>query len=773
MQRYVVPNVTQHPPRRGHLRMGGCSSSGVEINATSQYITLGGHPVLPVMGEFHFSRHDSRFWEEELLKMKSGGIQIIASYLFWIHHEEEEGVFKWTGNCDVRRFIQLCAKHDLYSYPRIGPWVHGECRYGGHPDWIETRDMKRRSTDPAYLGPVRRFYEQIAAQLKGLYWKDGGPIIGIQLDNEYYKRGEGCGAEFFMALKSTAMEAGMDVPLWTVTGWSNPEVPHLEVIPVFGGYPDAFWIEHDESEVSPNYTFSPDRNDEQIGSDRGTVAGVNVPLEDYPYLTCEMGPGMQVSYHRRPYIHPPDCTAILVSKLGSGANLPGYYVYHGTTHPMGKLTRMNESSQCDYPNDTPVFSYDFQAPLGEFGQVRDGFYHYKPFHLFCEQFGPLLATMPPSFPVEVLADPLSRTQLRYACRSNGKTGFLFVNNHVRNHPMPAFEEVQFEVAMDGQAVTLPAHPVTIAEGNHFIWPVNMELGGAVLRSSTAQPLCILDEGATYVFAETEGFPIEYAFLSASIAACSADTVDQGEAKVVHIGEAGLGAQFTVTDQDGGEIRIITLNREQARHSFKEGDDFYISEETLILFDGPCLRVQGSAPSATFLRYAGEGAFTEHSIAFPEKEIELEITHVQDAADLDFPMEYNTQGRLIMPPDDAYDHGAVVRIQLPHNALDGVHDVLIRIHYKGDCARLFVGDCFVHDHFYNGRPWEIGLRYLPEEALTDGLTLKFLPMRKNAPIYLDEAFKIDFGGKEQVLEIETIEAIPIYEMKETSWTNPAP
>jgi hypothetical protein len=575
-----------------------------------------------------------------------------------------------------------------------------------------------------------------------------------------------------MALKSIAMEAGMDVPLWTVTGWGNPQVPHLDVIPVFGGYPDAFWIGHDEHEVSPNYTFSPDRNDAQIGSDRGTVAGLEIPLEDYPYLTCEMGPGMQVSYHRRPFIHPPDCTAILVSKLGSGANLPGYYVYHGTTHPMGKLTRMNESSECGYPNDVPVFSYDFQAPLGEFGQVRDSFYHYKPFHLFLEQFGPLLATMPPSFPAEVLADPLSRTQLRYSCRSNGTSGFLFVNNHVRNAPMPDFEEVQFEVEMDDKAVTLPVRPVTIAQGDHFIWPVSMELGGAVLRSATAQPLCILDKGATYVFAETEGLGIEYAFLPASIANCSLETVDEGGVKVVRLSEADVEAQFTVTDQDGKEIRIITLSREQAKHSFKEGDDFYISEEALLLFDGPRPRIQGHAPSATVLRYAGEGAFTEHSIVFAEKKIELEITHLQDVAGLDFPLAYNTRGRVIMPSDDAYDRGAVIRLQVPPDALEGVHDVLLRIHYRGDCARLFVGDRFVHDHFYNGRPWEIGLRYLPEEALTEGLTLKFLPMRKGAPVYLDEEFKIDFEGKDQVLEIETIEAIPTYETTEAALSNPA-
>lgn len=85
-----------HPnliPLTGHLKMGGKDPSGRAIEVNSCYLTLDGQPWLPVMGEFHFSRYPQAGWEDELRKMKAGGIHIAATYIFWIHHEEIEGQF--------------------------------------------------------------------------------------------------------------------------------------------------------------------------------------------------------------------------------------------------------------------------------------------------------------------------------------------------------------------------------------------------------------------------------------------------------------------------------------------------------------------------------------------------------------------------------------------------------------------------------------------------------------------------------------------------------
>jgi len=170
--------------KNGQLKMGNPGPEGHELQVNSWYLTLAGKPFVPVMGEMHYSRYPREQWEDALLKMKANGINIIATYVFWIHHEELEGQFDWNGDKDLRAFVQLCHKLGLWVYPRIGPWCHGEVRNGGLPDWLlEKKYMKDRSNDPVYQAYVDRLYGEIAKQLNGLLYKDGGPVVGIQLEN--------------------------------------------------------------------------------------------------------------------------------------------------------------------------------------------------------------------------------------------------------------------------------------------------------------------------------------------------------------------------------------------------------------------------------------------------------------------------------------------------------------------------------------------------------------------------------------------------------------
>ena len=93
---------------------------------------------------------------------------------------------------------------------------------------------------------------------------------------------------------------------------------------------------------------------------------------------------MATAYHRRPYVYPEDAYSMALVKLGSGSNLLGYYMYHGGTNPEGLLHTLNEcqTSPGTANNDLPVMTYDFQAPLGEFGQTYPQYYMLRPLHLF-------------------------------------------------------------------------------------------------------------------------------------------------------------------------------------------------------------------------------------------------------------------------------------------------------------------------------------------------------------------------------------------------------
>ena len=150
----------------GHINYGGVNSQGDKISFTNYYMELNGVPFFGISGEFHFSRYHRMFWEDEIIKMKMCGINIIATYIFWIHHEEEQGVFDWSDNKNLRYFIELCSKHGLYAIIRIGPFCHGECRNGGLPDWLFGRPFEIRSNDEEYLYYVRRLYNEIGNQVK-------------------------------------------------------------------------------------------------------------------------------------------------------------------------------------------------------------------------------------------------------------------------------------------------------------------------------------------------------------------------------------------------------------------------------------------------------------------------------------------------------------------------------------------------------------------------------------------------------------------------------
>lgn len=117
----------------------------------NKYITKDGKPYFPVMGEFHYSRYPAYMWEKELMKMKAGGVDVVSSYVIWIHHEEIEGQYDFTGSRDLRRFVKTCEKCGIYMFLRIGPWSHAEARNGGFPDWLIKKHENVRTNDESYL----------------------------------------------------------------------------------------------------------------------------------------------------------------------------------------------------------------------------------------------------------------------------------------------------------------------------------------------------------------------------------------------------------------------------------------------------------------------------------------------------------------------------------------------------------------------------------------------------------------------------------------------
>jgi hypothetical protein len=758
-----------------HMGQSRCPD-GATLTMDSRSLLLDGGRWTPVMGEFHFSRYPAEEWREELLKMKAGGIDIVATYVFWIHQEEIEGQFDWSGSRNLRRFIQTCQEVGLKAFVRCGPWDHGEARNGGFPDWLLEKGWKLRSNDTNYLEKVKVLYGEIARQLDGLFWKDGGPVIGIQFENEY-----GGPAEHLLTLKRIGREAGLDAPIYTRTGWNQPsgDMPFGEIIPLYGVYAEGFW----DRVLTPmpagywkGFHFSAFRADDAGNADLpGDGGRLDAPdAMQYPCLTCEIGGGMISSYHRRILVDPRDAEATTLVKLGSGSTLPGYYMYHGGVNPDGKLSTLMESQATGFWNDMPVKNYDYQAPLGQYGEIHDQYHRLRRLHLFLHQWGPELAGMPATLPDERPRGKSDLDTLRWSVRSDGRGGFVFVNNYQRLQTLPPKNGAQFVIRLPSGPLVFPKEPVAIPSGVCFIWPFNLDLGqGLRLAWATAQPLTAIDEAnaRTVFFAETEGVSAQFAFSPDS----SPITL-----------QPGRGVAATRPLADGRLLQIVLLDTKDSLTLWKGGcqgrERAFLTRAGLVL-DGDTLRLTstnaadlnvGIYPAPPLLACRGvalesgsDGIFQRYApAALRFAQCQAGFKEVQ----ADGPPRPISIGKINQPvataPLDAdFAKAAVWRVTLPPG-LDLETDPLLRFDYVGDVARVMLDGKLLADDFYNGNTLDIGLRRYGPEILKGDLLVQVLPLRKDAPIYMAEKARPDFGNAPFVVALRSVELLPRYQLSLT-------
>ena len=648
---YKFKEFKDEPLLINHLNMGGKNPKGEEINVTSRYFTRNGKPWIGVMGEFHFSRYSRENWHRELAKMKAGGITIVSTYLFWIYHEEIEGKMDFGGDNDIRAFIEECKDVGLDVVIRIGPWAHGECRNGAFPDWLLKKDYKLRDNNEEYLAVVKKWYQSIYNEVKGLFYKDGGNIIAVQIENEFVDN-----AEHLAKLKEIAVECGFIAPIYTVTGWnsaSGAKIPVDEVVPVFGGYCEAPWENHmNRLSPSPHYFFNRMRNDSAIGTDliaKTQSDGWQLPYERYPFATCELGGGIEVTHHRRPIIKPMDIYAVSLVKLGDGNNLVGYYMYHGGTNKIGELSTFNETNATGYPNDYPILSYDFQAPLSEYGEVREQYGLLNMLHMFVndfgEEFAPMIAVDSAN---SVAADDTN--SLRYGMRTNGKSGFVFVNHYQRLTELADIENA----VISAENVEFP--PIDVKGEVSFFMPFNMKMGDSVLEYATAQPLCKC--GDTYFFAEIPNIKAEYKFSTGS---ANIVTVPFENAKYMR--------KLNGTVYIGGGCNLYEENGQI--HSVEDGE--YICQKW------------------------NESEFETLKIGQSAKQSNVEITGVENA-----PFEPKYKEELCI--------GGERELTWKKINVDGGYG-FAEIDYVGDVAQIYADGELVADDYYYGKTWRVPCKLL--------------------------------------------------------------
>lgn len=770
---------------------------GQVIGVNSEYLTMDGKPWIPVMGEFHFSRYPEAEWEQEILKMKAAGVQVVSTYIIWNHHEQIEGEWDWTGQRDLRKFVELCGKHGMYVYPRIGPWAHAEVRHGGFPDWVVKKSPVRQN-DPVYLKEVQSFYAQIAMQLKGELWKDGGPVIGIQIENEYReaKAGTGKGSEHVRKLKQMAIADGLDVPLYTVTGWDGAAIPLDAVVPVFGGYSDAPWAGSNKALYGNEiYAF---RFHNRVAGSMGAVGapGQNAAASyrGTPFLTAEVGDGGEDTYFRRPVYSADDVAAVVPVMLGSGVNLLGYYMFHGGVNPESESAAaplaLEESQLAGDATDVLEKSYDFQAPLGAFGQERESLRKLKLVHYFLEDFGEQLAPMMTRAPAVVPSGPKDTSVVRVAARTEGESGFVFVNNYVRGLQMPERKGFQVELRLPKGAVKIPEMPIDLPAGAYGIWPVNLPLRvasgaeRAVLRYSTAQLFKRVETGGQtyYFFFALPGVGAEFGL--------------DGNTKV---GETSVGVE-TVMAAWGVELRargaaevtleggvhLVVLSEAEAEQVWR-GDDpsMLLATRADAFSDGTRWTLQSDDPKMEFGVFGGvkpsaemklaeagnAGVFAVYGASLPKVELKATVTKVQDAKArvpwvLGAKLPWRPQPLPMKPAVAEFAGAAVWKIEVPAVPEGAaVSDVWLKIGYQGDEARLSDKGRLVDDNFWNGLPWRVGLKETVASWRSAGSTmeLRVLPLPENYPMYLEKAGALQFDHAGVADALTEVRLIPQYQL----------
>lgn len=717
-------------------------------------ILRSGKRWFPTMGEIHYSRLPHKFWKEELCKMKAGGVDIASAYVIWIHHEEIEGEYDWSGDRNLHGFILAAKECGIKICLRIGPWCHGEVRNGGFPDWLLHKDFEPRTNDEKYFSVVEKWYAQIYEQVKDFICRPDdeaskdNPIIAVQIENEYGHCGglyDESGDEHMKRLLSIAKKTGFNVYLYTATGWGGARTGGM--IPVMGGYCDAPWDQRvTEIEPSGNYTFTYERNDHNIGSDHGFGYGITFDIKNFPYLTAELGGGLQVTSHRRTVATAKDIASVAVVKLGSGVNLLGYYMYHGGTNPEGKLSTLQESRETGYLNDLPVKNYDFRAPIGEFGVINQTFKELKLISYFTRDFGSELCLLDAKIPEENPLNPENITDLRFSYRTDGQKGYIFVNNYVRHHKMSGHD-----VELKSYPADVSFGKLRIKNGDFFFFPFNMNFCGEKIIKAFATPLCVLEKGSVKektVFYAREGEEKKSGFLEFEKQAAKKDrflVLKREDAlnswKYFYEGEERIficpKESFIFQNENG---KLVATGRKQA--FFEVYPELQKAPEGWTFCKRQNKNADSSLPEFYFAKYKKQTACEEGKIEFSKIESVCMGENSKYSLDLSFVAE-----------------------KIGKN---GISDCFVKFFYKGDSACLYGflenGEkILLLDHFFMGEdfPWEIGLKALLEKKINlSHLELEIKPLCKNSKIYIEKW--PDFDGE----KISSVEAIT-YELE---WKN---
>ncbi|MBR1448972.1 MAG: beta-galactosidase [Prevotella sp.] len=307
---------------------------------------LNGEPFVVKAAEVHYPRIPRPYWEHRIQMCRALGMNAVCIYIFWNIHEQREGQFDFTGNNDVAEFCRLAQKNGMYVIVRPGPYVCAEWEMGGLPWWLlKKKDIRLRERDPYFMERVKIFEEKVGEQLAPLTIQNGGPIIMIQVENEYGSYGEDKPyvSEIRDCLRSIY---GKEVSLFQCD-WSSNFTKN--------GLDDLTWTMNFGTGANIDQQFR------RLGELRPNA----------PKMCSEFWSGWFDKWGARHETRPAkDMVAGMDEMLSKGISFSLYMTHGGTS--FGHWAGANS------PGFAPdVTSYDYDAPINEYGQATPKFWELR------------------------------------------------------------------------------------------------------------------------------------------------------------------------------------------------------------------------------------------------------------------------------------------------------------------------------------------------------------------------------------------------------------
>ena len=297
---------------------------------------LNGKPFVVKAAEVHYPRIPRPYWEHRIKMCKALGMNTLCLYVFWNIHEQKEGVYDFTGQNDVAEFCRLAQKNGMYVIVRPGPYVCAEWEMGGLPWWLlKKKDIRLRERDPYFLERVRLFEKEVGKQLASLTIENGGPIIMVQVENEYGSYGED--KPYVSEIRDIVRQSGFDKVALFQCDWASNFTRN--------GLDDLIW--------TMNF---------------GTGANIDNQFRrlkelrpESPLMCSEFWSGWFDKWGARHETRPADdMVAGIDEMLSKGISFSLYMTHGGTSfaHWAG----------ANSPGFAPdVTSYDYDAPINEWG----------------------------------------------------------------------------------------------------------------------------------------------------------------------------------------------------------------------------------------------------------------------------------------------------------------------------------------------------------------------------------------------------------------------